>query len=482
MLGKRFDEHPIQRQAGVKVALIVIAVMATLSLLLGFIDIVFFRIGSLTLLSLFCLCVILVSQNNDPMYHRISPNRRHRREGDGDEPERRSALGWFLKFIGLVFIALGYVVLSFWGGILILLGSVAIVVGYRLCLRSWHPGELSDRSPPILFLRGFDDDGLRSFQPTNWLARFHGFFNVRFGNLRLPSLLWFIHPIRLLKMFLNMDTYYAEEVFRSAFKRYGPFVAIGKPGEPLATPGAERMYVPDEAWQAVVLDTLKRCQFVVLQPSESAGIRWEIERVFTHVPQRRVLLSLVNFLGQPNKYLDFRSWLAASCGVRLPVAVAFHDTPCFVYFGADGKPRLQLVCYHSPLVWSFLGSAVDSSRTFYGFIQGLQGGTQDLPLQPKQYPGHGVLSILIALGIMLFFGHSSPIPTTQGRGVRGLNSGGARVSRGFSPLAPGQAGGAKTVWASKRVVTLNFFTRSNLRRNAVGMSEKCRFSPGLSGF
>jgi predicted membrane chloride channel (bestrophin family)/carbonic anhydrase len=77
-------------------------------------------------------------------------------------------------------------------------------------------------------------------------------------------------------------------------------------------------------------------------------------------------------------------------------------------------------------------------------------------------------------------GHSSPIPTTQGRGVRGLNSGGARVSRGFSPLAPGQAGGAKTVWASKRVVTLNFFTRSNLRRNAVGMSEKCPVRSSLT--
>src|SRR5262249_43746381 len=71
------------------------------------------------------------------------------------------------------------------------------------------------------------------------------------------------------------------------------------------------------------------------------------------------------------------------------------------------------------------------------------------------------------------FRHSSPIPTTQGRGVRGPNSGGARVSRGFSPLAPGQAGGAKADRASKRVVTLNFLARSNLRRNAVGMSEKC---------
>jgi hypothetical protein len=123
--------------------------------------------------------------------------------------------------------------------------------------------------------------------------------------------------------------------------------------------------------------------------------------VFTHVPQRRVLLSLVNFLGKTNEYLDFRSWLGASYGVQLPVAVAFHKTPCLVYFGVDSKPRLQLLCYHSPLLWSFLGSAVNSSHTFYGFIQGLQGGTQDLPLQPKKYPGHGVLSILIPLGMLL---------------------------------------------------------------------------------
>jgi hypothetical protein len=166
MLGKRFDEHPIQRLVGFEVALIVIAVMATLSLLLGFIDIVFFRIGSLTLLSLFYLCVILESQNNDPMYHRISPNRRHSREGDGDEPLWSRKLGWLFKIIGLVFIALAHMGF-YWSFILSVPGIAAIVAGYRLCLRSWHPGELSDRRPPILFLRGFDDDGLRTLQPTN---------------------------------------------------------------------------------------------------------------------------------------------------------------------------------------------------------------------------------------------------------------------------------------------------------------------------
>jgi hypothetical protein len=399
MLGNKFDEHLIQKFAGDEVVIIVIAVMAAICLFLGFIDLILFRVGSLALLSIFYLCVILESQNNDPMYHRISPIARNRKESYGDEPLQSPELGWFLKFIGLVCILVGTRVL-FWGQFLMYPGIAALVVGYRLCLRSYQRRELSDARPPILFLRGFADDGLQSFQPTHSLAILHGIFNFRIDYGR-SSHVWLMHPTKLLKLFLNMDTYYAEDVFSSAFKRYGPFVAIGKPGEHLATSGAERMYVPDEAWQSVVLDTLKSCQFVVLQPSDSAGIRWEIERVFTHVPQQRVLLSLVNFLGKTNRYLDFRSWLAVSYGVQLPVAVAFHKTPCFVYFGVDGKPRLQLLCYHSPLLWSFLGSAVNSSRTFYGFIQGLQGGIQDLPLQPKKYPCHGVLSILIALGMVL---------------------------------------------------------------------------------
>jgi hypothetical protein len=213
-----------------------------------------------------------------------------------------------------------------------------------------------------------------------------------------------IHPAKLLRTFFNADTYSAEELLGAAFRRCGPFVAIGRPGERLTTPGADRMYVLDEEWQNIVLNYLKRCQAVVLQPAQSEGVHWEMEQIFALVPRNRVLVSMLNFKDRPTLYEGFRSWLIKRHGIELPISLPFRDTPYLVYFEGDGTARLQPICYRSPLLWTFVGDAVDTGRTFDTFIRGVHGDTRDLPHQQRKYRGHAALSIpTVAVVWVVFF-------------------------------------------------------------------------------
>jgi hypothetical protein len=336
-------------------------------------------------------------------YRLARPRRPKRRRPRRRRPFRSPALGWSLKCASLLYILY---VLTFVAAtpnvdyrlvsLLSLPGIGAMVVGQRLCLRTFHPGSHPDPRPPVLFLRAFDDDGKRTFQPAGQLASLHGIFSYR---SMLPGKLsfWTLHPVKLVKMFLNTETYTAEELLSSAFHHRGPFVAIGRPGELFATSGADRMYVGDDEWQSVVLSYLRTSQAVILQPAETDGVRWEIEHVFARVPRHRVLLSMLNFKDRPNLFEKFREWLSRVHGVHLGASLPFQKLPAFVYFEPDGTVRCQTLCYRSPLLWTFLGNAVDTARTFHSFIQGLAETRRDPPREPARHRGHAALSVPIGL-------------------------------------------------------------------------------------
>jgi len=347
----------------------------------------------------------------------------------GRKPFRSKSLGWFLKLLGLI-----WIIAIFWSNNLDafiaklfgknpqIAGQVwwamyapgfgLLYYGYRMCLRTFEPHRHSDPRPPVVYLRAFDDDGRGTFQPTSLLAKVHGIESIWGGDeagffrKRVEVPFWFAHPVKLLRMFLNADRHSAEESLAAAFRGCGPFVALGQPGERLATPGADRMYVPHDNWQRVVLEYLDRCQTVVLQPSKTQGIRWEVNQVFQRVARHRVLLSMIDFHERSDDYQEFRAWLEEQNGVKLPLSVPFLGEPCFVYFETDGTPRIQRLCFLSPLVWSLTCNAVDTYRTFYTFIQGLSGAPRDLPRRPSKRSLHAAASLLVptvcVLGVIFF--------------------------------------------------------------------------------
>jgi hypothetical protein len=367
------------------------------------------------------LCLINLPPNDSPAL--VRPERRGKA---GRKPFRSLVLGWLCKAIGLIWIILvlrpelvfpDVAFLSNWQGrtFLCFAGLILLKYGHQMCLYPILPFQHSDPRAPVLYLRGFDDDGRKTYQPTGFFALLHGIGWNRwedFSLLRWKFFFSLVHPVLLARMAFKSEEYSAEELLVKAFNRIGPVVAIGQPGEQLQTPGADRMYVLDDDWQQVVLSYLNRCQAVLVQPSDSEGIRWEIEQVFKRLERYRVLLSMVNFHRRPNAYENFREWFELKFSIQLPVTIPFLDRPCFVYWEKDGAIAIQQVRYNSPFLWSFTGDAVNCKQTFFSFVQGLQGDPQRPPLQQKPYILQGIVSLSVpllifnALGVVL----SLPLP------------------------------------------------------------------------
>lgn len=415
--GSRFIETPSRSLSRGEIATTLLALVSmTLVAMAWAYSLIELLIPGLILFVLVVLIAIVlaIGKKRSEFQPGGSPRKKRRRRlAIGKSPFRSQVLGWSIKTIGLcyVFVMIGVTSsvkllpneMQNWQflWLVYLPGIGALVLGYRLCLRTFDPRKHPDPRSPILYLRTFDDDDAKTFQPTSSLAKLHGIF--RYSEIFNASITFILHPTKLAKLFLNAETYSSEELFAKAFRLCGPLVAIGRPGEVLATSGADRMYVPDDAWQQVVLDYMAKSQAVVLQPAQTDGVRWEIEQVFARVPRHRILLSMLNFKDRPNVYEDFRAWLLREHRVALPLSVPFHDVPACIYFESDGSVRAQPICYRSPLFWSFVGNAVNLSKTFDPFIRGLHGGQREPPNHPNRSWLQAALSIPVAIGIALGF-------------------------------------------------------------------------------
>jgi hypothetical protein len=103
-----------------------------------------------------------------------------------------------------------------------------------------------DPRQPILFLRSFSDDQMvieRRLNPQTW----------RYGSVAVSELT-------------------LEEVIERALARWGPLVAIGRPGESLAPAGAAREYVQHGAWLERVREYVAQSRLVVVSLGRTEGL------------------------------------------------------------------------------------------------------------------------------------------------------------------------------------------------------------------
>ena len=119
--------------------------------------------------------------------------------------------------------------------------------------------------PPILYLRSFDFD-----EQASAVSRWGELSESIGGGL------------------VQDDTEEMKVV--RALRRFGPVVAIGRPGEPSAPPGALRFYVRDDLWQSRITRIAPACQLVVLATGDSEGLQWEIRHMVDTLPPRKLLL------------------------------------------------------------------------------------------------------------------------------------------------------------------------------------------------
>ncbi len=282
---------------------------------------------------------------------------------------------------------------------------VLLYVGHGLMQAGVAAAGITDQRRSILFLRSFAFDGKTTLQPNGSLAAFLGisgsgslqaWFTEKQPGINLwysPGFVQCVHPLRLLRLFLGIVADSTEQSIVKFFSRLGPVYAIGKPGERIASSGAHREYVGDADWQATVLSRMENCQAVILQPSQTEGMKWEIDAVFRIVPLERILLVFAGGPGMADDYENLKEHLEKSSSLRFPVSVPFRNSPIFLWFERSGAVRWSEVSYTSPASWIISGNAVDLDYTLQPFIQGIEGGERE---EPRVVRSHGWFTYAVA--------------------------------------------------------------------------------------
>ena len=143
----------------------------------------------------------------------------------------------------------------------LVVGSIVLVVAgsaVRLA-RMWARADGArlrsrDRRPPILYLRSFEDDALGVATVVSARRPFLELFTTRGTDPFEESLTWQIRP-------------------------YGPVVAVGRPGRPLASLGAARDHLPDAVWQPEVAQRMAQARAIVVVIGATEGLRWELTQL-----------------------------------------------------------------------------------------------------------------------------------------------------------------------------------------------------------
>jgi len=221
------------------------------------------------------------------------------------------------------------------------LGLCLINAGRSLVARNARTTLAGDQRPPILYLRSFEDDVEDSLTPHSLLAR-------QFG-ITLPSsvrrlrpwlrVVFEAQPLRLLRSLAGRVTSTTELQLAGFFREIGPFIAIGKPGERLATIGADRVYVEQDQWQQTVLDYMDRAHFVVLQAARTPGFVWEVRKVLDRVAPEKILFCLSNFRTRQNDYEDFRLMAESTGSWRSRVRWATRTNLNSCFSNPIGRPE-----------------------------------------------------------------------------------------------------------------------------------------------
>ncbi len=152
------------------------------------------------------------------------------------------------------------------GTVLFVPALMSFALFSHLARRSRQPRAAAlltaDPRAPMLFLRRFSDDGVATW-PSGKVSQFRSSY-----------------PVRL------------EEVCATVASEFGPFVAIGEPGERLPQLGAARDYCSENEWQDVVSTWLDRALMVIAIAGSSDWLCWELRSLVEKKHLDRLMLLL----------------------------------------------------------------------------------------------------------------------------------------------------------------------------------------------
>jgi hypothetical protein len=162
---------------------------------------------------------------------------------------------------------------------------ISLLVGRRARVHTAHTiSSVSDLVPGsyVLYLRPFTQDLTSA-----------GIAPVENANT-------FTNPARTIAR--SGRTY--EESLGRMFRKFGPLIAIGRPGEPLpGGSGARRTYLPLNDWKDTVGELIDNARLIILGAGPGPGTVWE----YVEILRRRDPSRLVVLVTNPAEYQRFKS-------------------------------------------------------------------------------------------------------------------------------------------------------------------------------
>lgn len=230
-----------------------------------------------------------------------------------------ATLGFILAKGARAFTTQSEVAIVFLLGIIsVFAGAVAAVLGELLDRKSALQLLREDTRKPIVYLRSFKGESAGLFER---IIRFCLFFGSSVGS-----------------------RFTFEEDLARVLSKAGPFVAMGKPGERFATPGASRTYVRQDAWMELVNSWIEKAGLVVIKIGTSESLDWEVSRVVTLKKSTSILLYFPPLFDETlfrnrklRQYSAFRE--SVSMYLKLPGPEAIVSCR-FIWFGPSGEPVL----------------------------------------------------------------------------------------------------------------------------------------------
>jgi hypothetical protein len=237
-------------------------------------------------------------------------------------------------------------------------------LGYRLSYKVKTDGVIP-KDKFILFLRSFKDDNKYSFN--------HDFFSslplsVSFSlKDRFPARTIRFSPFRLLRILFDKPRDTSEQQLTSLFEGIAPVISIGNSNTLL--PSSDRYYFQNDEWQDKVILMMEKCEYIIIQPSETEGVMWELEKIAAIKDIHKVLFCLVNFRQNVLAYEKFKEafekiskdWLAVPLPPKMP-------DEHFLFFTKNGEPHFLPSHYLNPLTWPIEGHGFDFKRTLMPFF------------------------------------------------------------------------------------------------------------------
>jgi hypothetical protein len=312
------------------------------------------------------------------------------------KPSRRPILGVVLMALGWPLFILASVVMPFAAGPLMAgaAGTLGMAIVLIVCLCWWAGGRCvvlgrrmrarradvalaQDPRPPILYLRPFRFDGTLTHQERPWKMK---------------------------------STY--EEHLAQALGKFGPFVAIGQPGEGLPELGADRLYVDGDRWQQEVRGLMARAAAVILTAGDSWGLQWELHEAVATVRPERLLIFLPlgpsptgteddrqeAYDDRQDAYDGFRRWARHVLPKGLPEEVGDAH---FIYFTDDWTPWL-LLPPEVPLLLGIRRLRVEIlNKTLQPLLECLQ--QDQLFLRPLRLGRIVLLAVCVPIVLIVFY-------------------------------------------------------------------------------